>query len=51
MRMPSASRGEPFNWAPIIVAIWAVAGVVLYVVLRMRNPQATSQIGAAVAEA
>jgi amino acid transporter len=42
---------EPFNWAPIIVAIWAVAGVVLYFVLRMRNPQATSEIGAAVAEA
>jgi amino acid transporter len=42
---------EPFNWAPIIVAIWAVAGVVLYFVLRMRNPQATSEIGAAVADA
>jgi amino acid transporter len=41
----------PFNWAPIIVGAWALAGVVLYFFLRMRNPQATSEIGAAVAEA
>ena len=31
--------------------IWVIAGVVLYFFLRMRNPQATSEIGAAVAEA
>ena len=41
----------PFNWAPVIVTIWVVAGVVLYFWLRARNPQATSEIGAAVAEA
>jgi hypothetical protein len=41
----------PFSYAPPIVAIWVVAGVVLYFFLRMRNPQATNEIGAAVAEA
>jgi amino acid transporter len=41
----------PFSYAPAIVGAWAVAGVVLYFVLRSRNPQATDEIGAAVAEA
>jgi amino acid transporter len=41
----------PFSYAPILVAIWLVAGAVLYFVLRSRNPQSTSEIGAAVAEA
>ena len=41
----------PFSYAPLIVAIWMVAGIGLYFFLRMRNPQATSEIGAAVAEA
>ena len=48
----SVSPGSaPFSYAPLIVAIWVVAGVVLYFLLRMRNPQATNEIGAAVAEA
>ena len=42
---------EPFNHAPQILTIWAIAGVVLFFWLRARNPQATSEIGAAVAEA
>jgi len=41
----------PFSYAPAIVAIWAVAGVILFFWLRSRNPQATDEIGAAVAEA
>ena len=41
----------PFSYAPLIVAVWVVAGVALFFMLRMRNPQATSEIGAAVAEA
>jgi amino acid transporter len=41
----------PFSNAPLVVAIWVIAGVGLYFFLRMRNPQATSEIGAAVAEA
>jgi amino acid transporter len=41
----------PFSYAPLIVAIWVVVGVGLYFFLRMRDPQATSEIGAAVAEA
>jgi amino acid transporter len=42
---------EPFNHAPQILTAWVMVGVVLYFFLRMRNPQATSEIGAAVAEA
>jgi amino acid transporter len=41
----------PFSYAPLIVTIWVLAGVALYFFLRMRDPQATSEIGAAVAEA
>ena len=43
--------GVPFNYAPLIVGVWVLAGIVLFFMLRMRNPQATSEIGAAVAEA
>lgn len=46
-----APLAEPFSYAPLIVGLWALAGVGLYFWLRMRNPQATSEIGAAVAEA
>jgi hypothetical protein len=42
---------DPFNYAPLILSIWVVVGIVLFFVLRMRNPQATDEIGAAVAEA
>jgi amino acid transporter len=41
----------PFTYAPPIVGIWAIVGIVLFFVLRARNPQATNEIGAAVAEA
>ena len=43
--------GPPFSYAPPIVGIWAIVGIVLFFVLRTRNPQATDEIGAAVAEA
>jgi amino acid transporter len=43
--------GAPFSYAPLIVGLWVLAGIVLFFMLRMRNPQATSEIGAAVAEA
>src|SRR5262249_22474896 len=42
---------EPFNWAPVSVIVWVVAGVVLYLWLRMRNAQETGESGAAVSEA
>jgi amino acid transporter len=42
---------EPFNYAPILVAVWMAIGVVLYVVLRSRNPEATARLGEAVSEA
>jgi amino acid transporter len=41
----------PYSYTPAIVGIWVVAGIGLYFWLRMRNPQATDEIGAAVAEA
>jgi amino acid transporter len=43
--------GTPFSYAPPLVGVWVLAGIVLFFVLRSRNPQATSEIGAAVAEA
>ena len=46
-----APLAEPFNHAPQVLTIWAIAGVVLFFWLRARNPQATDEIGAAVAEA
>jgi amino acid transporter len=46
-----APLGAPFSYAPLIVGLWVLAGIVLFFMLRMRNPQATSEIGAAVAEA
>src|SRR4051794_10333224 len=46
-----SALGPPFSYAPPIVLAWAIVGIVLYFVLRSRNPQATSEIGAAVAEA
>jgi amino acid transporter len=42
---------EPFNYAPILVGVWMVIGVVLYVVLRSSNPAAISRLGEAVTEA
>jgi amino acid transporter len=46
-----AALSAPFSYAPPIVGLWALVGVVLYFVLRMRNPRATTEIGNAVAEA
>jgi len=41
---------EPYNYAPILVGIWMAIGVVLYVVLRGRSPEAIAELGAAVTE-
>lgn len=42
---------EPFNYAPILVFVWMIVGVVLYAVLRSRSPEKTARLGEAVAEA
>jgi amino acid transporter len=42
---------EPFNYAPILVGVWMLVGVVLYFVLRARSPEMTSRLGEAVTEA
>ena len=41
---------EPYNYAPIFVGVWMLAGVILYFVLRSRNREAIGELGAAVAE-
>jgi amino acid transporter len=41
---------EPYNYAPIVVGIWMLIGLVLYFVLRARSPEAIGNLGQAVAE-
>jgi amino acid transporter len=42
---------EPYSFVPPIVAIWIVAGIIIGIVLRGRNPERMSALGEAVAEA
>jgi amino acid transporter len=41
---------EPYNYAPILVGVWMLIGLVLYFVLRARSQESIEQLGAAVAE-
>ena len=41
---------EPYNWAPLVVGVWMLIGLVAFFVLRSRDPEAIGQLGAAVAE-
>jgi amino acid transporter len=41
---------EPYNYAPLVAGIWMLIGLVAYVFLRARSPEAIGQLGAAVAE-
>jgi amino acid transporter len=41
---------EPYNYAPILVGVWMLIGLVLYFVLRARSPEAIGELGTAVAE-
>jgi len=41
---------SPFDLVPILVAIWMVAGVILYFVMRAVRPRAIEQIGEAVTD-
>ena len=41
---------EPYSYAPILVGVWMVIGIVLYVVLRGRSRESIEQLGAAVSE-
>lgn len=49
--IPIPALSAPYDIVPLLVAAWMVIGVVLYVVLRGRNPEAMAQIGHAVTEA
>lgn len=40
----------PFDLVPILVALWMVAGIVAYFVIRTRRPAAVEQIGSALTE-
>ncbi|MDQ2964312.1 MAG: hypothetical protein M3R57_00455, partial [Chloroflexota bacterium] len=40
----------PFNVVPAIVAVWMLAGIVLYFVIRSQRPDAISSVGEAVTE-
>jgi hypothetical protein len=41
---------EPYSFAPIVVGIWMLIGLVAYFVLQARSPAAIRELGAAVAE-
>ena len=41
---------EPYNFAPLVVGIWMLIGLVAFFVLRSRSPEAIGELGAAVAE-
>ena len=41
---------EPYNYAPLVAGVWMVIGLVVYVLVRTRSPEAIGQLGTAVAE-
>lgn len=51
LNIPIPALAAPYDIVPMLVAAWMVIGVVLYVVLRGRNPEAMAAIGQAVSEA
>lgn len=51
LNIPIPALAAPYDIVPMLVAAWMVIGVVLYVVLRGRNPEAMAAIGHAVSEA
>jgi hypothetical protein len=50
LNIPVPALSSPYDVAPLIVAIWMVIGVVLYFVLRSRQPEAIAHIGQAFGE-
>lgn len=51
LNIPIPALAAPYDIVPMLVAAWMVIGVVLYVVLRGRSPEAMAAIGQAVSEA
>jgi len=43
--VPVPALTEPYNYVPPMVAAWMIAGVILYVWLRSRSPEAIQRIG------
>jgi amino acid transporter len=50
LNMTISPLPEPYSFAPLVVGVWMVIGVVLYFVLQARSPAAIGELGAAVAE-
>lgn len=48
--IPIPALTEPYSYVPPLVAVWMVAGIVLYFWLRSRNPDAIAKIGAVMGE-
>ncbi|HET7703702.1 MAG TPA: APC family permease [Candidatus Limnocylindrales bacterium] len=51
LNIPIPALAAPYDIVPLLVAAWMVIGVVVYVVLRGRSPEAMAAIGQAVSEA
>ncbi len=49
--VPIPPLASPFNVVPPLVAIWMVAGIILYFVLRSRNAETIARVGDVVSEA
>ncbi len=49
--IPIPALTEPYSYVPPLVAIWMVAGLVIYFWLRARNPEAIARLGDAVTDA
>ena len=49
--VPIPPLASPFNVVPPLVAIWMVAGIVLFFVLRSRRPDTIQRVGDIVSEA
>ena len=49
--VPIPPLTEPYSLIPPLVAIWMLAGIVLYFWLRVRSPEAIGRLGDAVADA
>ncbi|MEA2609672.1 MAG: hypothetical protein QOJ75_1915 [Chloroflexota bacterium] len=49
--VPIPPLTEPYSFIPPLVAIWMIAGIVLYFLLRARSPEAIGRLGDAVTDA
>jgi amino acid transporter len=48
--LPISSLAPPYSFAPVLVAVWMIVGVVVGLALRARKPEALSTVGVAMGE-